>query len=289
MHTLSNNHLSISVADKGAELQSIYNHTHQLEYMWQADPLYWPKHSPVLFPIVGGLKNNQYTYQGNAYNLPRHGFARDHYFTLTEASDSLLRFALQSNEATLVNYPFHFIFEVIYTLREDVVEITFRVSNTGPNKMFFSVGAHPAFALPLVTNTTYNDYYIEFEKAENAGRWPLSAEGLLMDEPIPFLESNRKLPLDKSLFAQDAIVFKHLNSTTLHIKSEQTDHGLTILYDGFPYMGMWAAKGADFICIEPWCGIADSIHASGNIEEKKGMENLDSGDTFERTYTVQVF
>lgn len=289
MQSISNDTLTIKVADKGAELQSIYHNQHKLEYMWSGDPAYWAKKSPVLFPIVGGLKKNTYRYKGKDYQLGRHGFARDNNFELAEKTDSSLTFFLKSNEQTKTSYPFDFVFTVKYSLQENKVQITFIVEDTGSENLLFSVGAHPAFAVPLVKGTEYEDYYLHFNETEHAGRWPLSSEGLIETTPTPLLKNENRLPLQKELFYKDALVLKHLKSDEISIVSDKTSHGIKVDFAGFPYMGIWAAKDADFICIEPWYGIADSVNASGNLEEKEGINTLEPKGRFEVGYGVEVF
>lgn len=289
MHSISNATISIKVADKGAELQSIYNKQSELEYMWSGDPAFWAKKSPVLFPIVGGLKKNTYNYKGKYYQLGRHGFARDNTFDLVEKTNSSLTFSLKSNEQTKEFYPFDFVFSVKYALQENKLQVTFLVENTGSDNLLFSVGAHPAFAVPLVKGTTYEDYYLQFNKAEDAGRWPLSLDGLIETTPTPWLKNENRLPLKKELFHKDAIVFKHLTSDSISIVSDKTPHGVKVHFPGFPYIGIWAAKDANFVCIEPWRGIADSVDASGNLEEKEGINSLAANGRLEIGYSIKVF
>ncbi len=288
MHTLSNEILEIKIATRGAELQSIYNRQTQIEYMWSAGAE-WPKKSPVLFPIVGGLKNNNYTFKDKTYNLSRHGFAREMDFELINQTNNSLTFLLKENETTLLQYPFAFSFYVKYTLHTNNVHITYIVENHTEELLPFSVGAHPAFAVPLAQQTVYEDYFLEFEKTEAAPVWPLSAEGLIENNSTPFFNNERKMPLTKDLFLKDALVFKNLASKKISIKSDRTPHGLTVSFDGFSYLGIWAAKNANFVCIEPWCGIADSVTATGNLIQKEGIITLQKAESFERSFGIEVF
>ncbi|UPK67914.1 aldose 1-epimerase family protein [Chitinophaga filiformis] len=288
MPELKNEKLRVVVAEKGAELQNIVRTDLGQEYLWHAGPE-WAKKSPVLFPIVGTLKNNTYTYKGKSYTLGRHGFARDKVFTLTEQTDHQLIFALKDTADTLEVYPFHFSFHVIYSIHDTSLKVTYLVENTGKDTMYFSVGAHPAFKVPLTEGTGYEDYYLSFNEEENDGVWPLSADGLIELTPEPFLVKTHKLPLKHSLFYNDALVFKTLASNSIELKSDKSPRGLKLKYDGFPYMGIWAAKDADFVCIEPWNGIADSVNASGEITGKEGIHILEKGKHFERSWTVTVY
>jgi galactose mutarotase-like enzyme len=289
MLTIQNNHLQVSIQEKGAELQSIFHKIFNIEYLWSGDPQFWGKKSPALFPIVGTLKNNSYTYQDKAYELSRHGFARDKVFSVTAQTDESVTLSIESDDSTLAVYPFHFRFNIIYTLHQDKLTVTYEVENTGPSEMYFSVGGHPAFKLPLIGGTVYEDYELEFNKTETTGRWPLSKEGLIEKKPLPLLQNTNILPLSKALFNHDAIVLKHLQSDSVRLVSSRTQHGLRFTFIGFPYLGLWAAPGADFICIEPWCGIADNVDASSNWPDKEGLNQLAVGKMFEASWQVSFF
>jgi galactose mutarotase-like enzyme len=289
MPSISNNFISIGVATKGAELQSIFHKQHQLEYMWSGDPVYWGKHSPVLFPIVGELKNKTYQYNGKQYSLSRHGFARETEFDVTEQTESSITFSLKSNEETLEKYPFQFLFSVKYTLIENALQVRFLIENTGTDNMLFSVGAHPAFKVPLVESTSFEDYQLVFNEKETTGRWPVSPDGLIETQSHPLLEDENVLTLKKELFSADAIVLKDLKSTSISITSSKTSHGIKVNFEDFPFLGIWETKGGDFVCIEPWCGIADSVDASGNLKEKEGINTLAPLGKFEVSYLVEVF
>lgn len=286
MYTIQNDHLSIAVQAKGAELVSLYNKKEKLEYMWSGDPAFWGKHSPVLFPIIGTLKNDTYYYKDKAYHLARHGFARDMEFTVTEQTTSSIGFSLLSNAGTLQKFPFEFGFDIVYLLQQDRLTVTYRVKNSGNSDMYFSVGGHPAFKVPLVEGTDYDDYYLEFNKTENTGRWPISAEGLIETDVEPFLLNTSKLPLRKELFYRDAIVLKNLRSDTVRLRSSRHHKGIEFHFSGFPYLGIWAAKDAGFVCIEPWCGIADPVNSNQQLTEKEGINCLAPGLVFERSWSV---
>lgn len=289
MPSISNDSISINVASRGAELQSIYHRQHQLEYMWSGDPAFWGKHSPVLFPIVGELKNETYTYNGKQYNLSRHGFARDMEFEVTKHTETSITFSLRSNEETAENYPFQFIFSVRYTLDGNKLQVGFIVENTGLENMLFSVGGHPAFKVPLVEGTSFEEYQLVFNEKETVGRWPISPDGLIETHTMPLLENENVLPLKKELFASDAIVLKDLRSRSVSVKSSKTSHGLKLHFENFPFLGIWETKGGDFICIEPWCGVADSVAATGKLEEKEGINTLMPAGKFEVSYTIELF
>ena len=288
MIQLKNEQLCIQIHPKGAELQSIFHRQHRLEYLWNGNPEYWGKHAPVLFPIVGQLKNNSYSYQDKNYSLPRHGFARDLVFDLVQSDETAVTFELKSNESTLQAYPFHFSFQIKYTVIGNQLINEYLVQNTGDELMLFSVGGHPAFKVPLLEGSNYTDYYLALEQEETLARWPLQ-DGLLKTHAEPFLKEQKIIPLSHQLFANDAVVLKQLQSTFISLKSHRTRHGLTMHFEGFPYFGIWAAKEAPFVCLEPWCGIADSLYHDGALANKEGIIQLGTQETWKKSWRVEVF
>ena len=272
MFTIESDQLTIGIAAKGAELKTVFHKQNGLNYMWSGDPAYWSKTSPVLFPIVGALKEGTYIYQGKFYHLSRHGFARDKEFTVSQQSDHAIRFSIESSPETVAVYPFPFTFSIIYEVVDNVLSVTYRVHNSGDAEMLFSLGGHPAFKLPLVEGTSYDEYRLTFEKKEAAGRWPISADGLIEETSQPLLENTTDLPLSKNLFSKDAIVIKNLQSRSVQLLSNKASHGLRFSFNDFPYLGLWAAPGADFLC----------------IEQRRHHKNA-TGQTFTATWQVAFF
>lgn len=286
---LQNEQLTVGIHQKGAELFSVVHRQLGLEYMWSADPAFWPKTSPILFPIVGALKNSTYYYNGKAYTLPRHGFARDHVFSISSQSETSVTFSLKHTTETKAVFPFDFALRVQYTLQADTLSVAYFVEHLGVGAMYFSLGAHPAFKVPLAPDTAYEDHYLEFSEPETTGRWPIDREGLIEATPEPLLENSNRLPLSKSLFLRDAIVLKHLRSQHLVLRATTHGHGLAFSLKGFPYLGLWAAKQADFLCIEPWCGIADSTLHNQQLSEKEGIEQVAQGETWSRMWSARFY
>jgi galactose mutarotase-like enzyme len=288
MVTIENQELRVSIHPKGAELQSLFHKEHQLEYLWGGDPAFWGKHSPLLFPIVGTLKGNTYYYEGKAYSLPRHGFARDLEFAVESQRADAVTFLLRSDEQTRAVFPFDFELRVGYRLVSNKVSTSYQIKNPSTLPMYFSVGGHPAFRVPLVPGTEYTDYYLEFDGVEEEPRWPISKDGLIGREPLPLLQDTAVLPLRKELFAKDALVLKHLVSAGVTLRSGRTDRRLRMDLPGFPFLGIWAAPNADFVCIEPWCGIADSVDSNQQLTEKEGINELEGGGIFHRIWTASL-
>jgi galactose mutarotase-like enzyme len=280
--------LSAGICRKGAELRSLKHAKTGLEYMWQANPDFWGKHSPVLFPIVGSLKNDRYLFNGESYALPRHGFARDKVFSAHQTDDNEVVFTLEEDEEILKVYPFKFRLQLKYRLDETGLSCTYIVHNPSENALWFSVGGHPAFNVPLMPDTTYDDYYLTFNKDEPLIRWHLQ-EGLISNETSVLEATNGRLNLNPSLFHEDAIVLKNLKSTQVTLGCDKHAHGFHFDFSGFPYLGIWAAKDAPFVCIEPWCGHADTVGHNQQLTEKPGIERLGAGEYWERTWVVNVF
>jgi galactose mutarotase-like enzyme len=289
MYTIENNFLRVAIHEKGAELTSIYSKPLELEYMWNRDPAFWAKQSPVLFPIVGGLKNNTYFFNNRPYELSRHGFAREKTFSVTDQSPDSITLSLLYDEETLIAYPFEFELKIYYILNKTALTVIYEVKNLGTEEMYFSIGGHPAFKVPLLEGTYYEDHFLEFNKRENSQRWPVSPDGLIDEGPLPVFSNDSVIPLEKELFLEDALVFKDLVSNRVSLKSTKHPHGLDIDFDGFPYMGIWAAKNADFVCLEPWCGIADSVNADQQLKNKEGINKLGKDRSFSKKWKLTLW
>lgn len=285
MPKLSNSLLAIDVNLKGAELASVKHQQFDIEYIWQADPEIWGRHAPVLFPIVGRLKDDRYQVKGQSYAMGQHGLARNLEFQLKESSENQLTFRLESTEDTLKAYPFEFALEIAYQLSENQLAVHYRVSNNGIEDMPFSIGAHPGFSVPMTADGQYEDYEIYFEKIENLDRWLLE-DGLFSGQTRKVMNNSQVLPLTKGLFDEDALVFHHPESSYLVLRSQKHPHSVRMSLRGFPFLGIWAKPGAPFVCLEPWQGLADYTDADGNIYQKKGIMSLPPGQTHHCGYEL---
>ncbi|MFY8127925.1 MAG: aldose 1-epimerase family protein [Chitinophagaceae bacterium] len=281
IYSLENDYFKIDISTKGAELQSIFSKKLGVELLWQGDANFWGKRSPILFPIVGSLKNGEYEYQDKKYNLPRHGFARDMEFEFYEEIENeregkSINFVLMHTVETLKKYPFEFRFEMLYTLFDDALLVEFKVKNTSGDKpMYVSFGAHPAFNLPIFPNTNFEDYSLIFNTNETSGIFPLTNDGLIKANSIPFFKRNNKIKLHKELFYADALVFKYLQSDGIKLIHNESKKGFNFGFtSNFDFFGIWSAKNAPFICLEPWAGIADSEKTNGKLINKEGIIKL---------------
>ena len=285
MITISNDKLSVSISEKGAELQSVqYN---SLEYLWQAKAA-WTKHSPVLFPVIGELKDGKYIFENKEYKMSRHGFAWNKIFKASQASGTSAIFTLTSDEETLAIYPFSFIFKVEYKLEDSALLCTYVVENTDRKLMYFSVGGHPAFNVPLQSNLRYSDYSLKFNSDSVLKRYVVN-NGLIGDDTETILLHNNELQLEPSLFYADAIVLKHIASNQVELFSLKDEHGLKVTFDDFSYLGIWAAKDAPFVCIEPWCGVADNLDHNYQLRDKEGIIQLAVDERWQKTWTVELY
>ncbi|QDK78044.1 aldose 1-epimerase family protein [Spirosoma sp. KCTC 42546] len=288
MTTLENDHLRVSIRPKGAELTSIFHKPSGIEHLWQADAMVWGWHAPNLFPVVGGCLNNQLLIDGKTYPIERHGFTRQSLFETTESTLTHAVFSLWSSDATRIHFPYEFEFQIIYELDGPRLTITYRVVNEDEKPIFFSVGAHPAFAVPFTTGEAYEDYFIEFEQPESLETHMLSAAGYFTGETKPVPTDGRRLLLTKHLFDEDALVFKNLVSRRVVLRSDKHDHSIAVGFPEFPYLGLWAKPGASFVCIEPWLGCADSEGQPKPIEQKEAIQQVAEGKVFEAAFTIEV-
>ncbi|HVW95214.1 MAG TPA: aldose 1-epimerase family protein [Mucilaginibacter sp.] len=288
MTILENDFLKIAISTKGAQLTSFYNKKTQTEQLWQADPEVWPWHAPNLFPVVGGLINNELLVDGKAYSMGRHGFARQSEFILLENDEEHAMFSLPSNEKTLAVFPYKFDFQVLYTLIDNALRVTYKLISHDKKTVYFSVGAHPGFRVPFNEGEKYEDYYLEFEAGEKLVTHMLSADGFFNGDEHPVDAPNGKLRLTRDLFNADALVFKNLQSREVTIKSDRHDKSLSVEFPHFNYLGVWAKPGADFVCIEPWLGCADTAGKQADISQKEDIQQLEPGHVFEAAFFISV-
>ncbi len=288
IHTIQNDKLQLSVKQVGAEICSIKSMSSGKEFIWDANPDYWANHSPILFPIVGALKDGKYKYKGKEYALPQHGFMRfNKLVELIDKDADSLSFQLDENEETLMVYPFEFALNISYTLDENKVCIKHQVINPGTKDLFFSVGAHPAFKCPINDDEKYEDYYLEFEKEEFAQSHCIE-NALIGKEKVEVFNKSNVIDLHSGLFNKGARVFKDLKSTTIRLKSRKSNQSVSVHYKGWPYMGIWAKPNAPFVCIEPWLGIADGVDSNQNLETKEGIIRLAPEEWFEAEYFIEI-
>jgi galactose mutarotase-like enzyme len=288
MTTIENEILKISVREKGAELTSVYNKLTHIEHLWQASPQVWPWHAPNLFPVIGESVDKQILLDGQYYPMQRHGFARNSGFALMDTSDSDVLFSLTASKDTLQVYPYLFELKIHYQIQGNRLRVTYSVLNEDKKRMYFAIGGHPAFNVPFGRGEQYADYYLEFSQDDTLHRHLLSDNGLFTGQTEPVPLDGRKLHLSKELFSKDALVFKNLKSRKVSLQSNSHSHKLTLDYTDFNYLGIWAKPGADFVCIEPWLGCADTEGRKAEMSHKEDIKSVEPGNTFMVYFTIEV-
>ena len=286
-HTIRSGGLCATIKAQGAEMCSL-RHDDGTEFVWQAGPA-WPRHAPLLFPIVGRLANDELRHRGKTYRLTQHGFARDNRFVWAERGDSRCVMVLEDSEATRALYPFAFRLTATYALDDTGLDLTLTVTNTGKETLPASVGGHPAFNWPLQAGVTKESYALTFAQAEPS---PIRrVEGGLMRvaaEPSPV--QGTVLPLSESLFVDDAVIFDQIHSTAVRYASG--DGGgpwLTMSWRGFRELGVWSKpSGAPFLCIEPWRGYASPIGFEGEFVDKPGLMHIVPGAEEQLLFRIEV-
>ena len=279
--TIQNQAIKAVIKTKGAELSSLQKE--DKNYIWEINSEFWNKTSPILFPIVVALKNGEYFHEGKVYKLSRHGFARDFEFEVIENSENTVVFSLKSNEETLKVYPFHFELQLSYILEGNKLVVKYEIINRSSEKMYYSIGAHPAFNI----DGNFEDFSLIFDDEKDLETYKLEQDLFSGKTEILKLNGN-VLPLKYELFEEDALVFKNFATKSLTL-AKNNESVMKVSFPDFPYLGIWTKKDAPFICIEPWLGIADNANTSGKIEEKEGVQILENNSKKQIAWSVELF
>lgn len=281
--TISNGRIMATIKPDGAELCSLKNADGQ-EVLWQAGPE-WPRHAPILFPIVGRLKGDVLRHNGKTYPMTQHGFARDQRFAWTAREKTLCALSLTDNAETRAKYPFAFRLNVSYAVEGDELVIGYAVTNTGNEMLPASIGAHPAFQWPLAEGVPKEAHRIVFAQEERAPIRRLDG-GLLLPGGEATPVQGDTLALSEALFAADAMIIDPVASTSLRYTAPGAPT-ITVAWEGFPQLGIWSKpSGAPFLCIEPWHGFASPVDFDGEFGEKPGVMKIAVGAT--RTFTQRI-
>ena len=289
LYTIDNGRLKLTVDSMGAQIMNLV-WKDGTEYIWQGSPDTWKSHSPVLFPFIGRLTNNTYRYKGTVYPLTIHGFAKLNEFALIEQTDTVLAFELRSTPEIKAQYPFDFVFQVIHTLEEDTMVITYRVTNLSNEVMPFAIGGHPGFNVPLVEGEKFEDYELVFGAPCQPSRIGFTETCYVSDHDTPFaLEDGVRLPLHHDMFDDDAIVLKHA-AKEVTLRSRVSGRGVRACYPNMPYIGFWHWPKSDaaYVCIEPWSSLPSRQDIVEEFTCKSDMIQLNSGDFYENSWTVTV-
>lgn len=289
IYTLENSTIKITTSPFGGELHNLTSKIDGTEFLWNGDNEYWKYHAPILFPIVGKVKNNTYRVEDENYSLPQHGLARVSEFNMIKKTDNSITFSLFYSDKTLEVYPYKFELQIRYDLIQNGVKINYKVINKDSKEIFFSIGAHPAFMCPIMPEEKMNDYYFEFNEKETSSLLTLNAEGYFSHKRVPYLNNENIIALSKEVFKNDALVFDNLKSNKIALKSKNNNKSLTMDFTGFPYIGLWSKPtGAPFVCIEPWFGHSDFEDFSEEFKEKEGIQSLNINEEFNCSYEITI-
>lgn len=290
MHVLENECLRVEIADMGAELSRVYDKENGIERLFDANPDIWNRHAPILFPFVGKVSEGMYRIGDNEYEMKtQHGFARDLEFSCIKENAAEVTHRLAATEETKKRYPYEFELLVTHSLDEEnprKLHVNWEVKNNGCDLMYYSIGGHPAFVLPVNSKEERDDWYLEFPEKD-----ALNYIGVNPANGLAFADDLKKLPIEDGFVKfyddiYDTLIFDYQNIETVRIaRPDQTPY-VTMECGQFPFLGIWAKETGKFICLEPWAGRTDNDGFHGTLEEKVGEEKLEAGcsKTFSHSY-----
>ncbi|MFL8712305.1 aldose 1-epimerase family protein [Clostridioides sp. GD02377] len=289
MNILQNEKLIIESNNSGAELTKIFSKRYNKDILWNGNKKYWGRQSPILFPIVGKLVDNETIIEENLYSMTQHGFARDMEFEIIDKGDTFISYKLTDNESTLEKYPYSFELIINYTLKDNSINIEWIVKNTDSKDIFFSIGGHPAFNLPLFEQNDFSKYHLEFKKRSDVEKINLNTSFI---DDITFIGNLKNLQLSPELFKNDALIYTNIDEVS--ICNNDGGKYITLSMQDFPLVGIWTPyysetnSTAPFLCIEPWYGLADSIHSNKIYKDKKFINKLGKGKIFTASYSINI-
>ena len=288
MEELRNEHLVLRISEHGAELQSIQDATGK-EYLWQADEKYWPRHSPLLFPIVCGLWENTYRIDGFGYRMERHGFARDMDFTLINKTPERVTFALHDSPETHRAYPYHFNLAVTYRLDKNMIHVIWHVENTDRNEIHFQIGGHPAFNLPDVKEGEPMNGTLKFDNEETLERLVGNVGGCIRPGRYALDTEKGYWTFTEKSFDEDAVIIDKSQVHQISLLDKKRKPVVTVGFKS-PAVGIWSpyGKNAPFVCIEPWYGLHDTVSYQGDFRQKHLMNHLQPGASFMAEDTITI-
>jgi galactose mutarotase-like enzyme len=284
--TISNAKLSARVIDTGAELKSLTEHSTGTEYIWQSDPAWWTGAAPILFPIIGGLKNGEYHYRGQTYSMGGHGIVRKAEWKMIASDAVSATFEIVSSDETQKTYPFDFALRASFTLEDSSLAVRYEVRNTGKDEMYFSIGSHPALNLPFAGGYPEH-YYFHFSRPENMERY-FYKDGMHLNETEPIFNNSRQIFVTSTMFDRGPIIFKDPASESVTIVTSRNTRRVRVRTEGVEFLALWAPPGAPFACIEPWHGVMDNIDTDGDFTTKEGIMSLNAGGTYTTGYWIDI-
>ena len=285
---LENEVATAVIKEFGAELCSFIIKKTGIQYIWYGDGKYWNRHAPVLFPIVGSLKDKKYNCCNKTFEMGQHGIARDMPFEVITKEKTKAVFELKSDDKTKEKYPFEFIFHIIYTLEATNLKIEYYVKNTDNQTIYFGVGGHPAFNTPLTQDITFDDYYVDVSEKQ-LERIPLIGG---LSDPKNQKMTESKIKVSRESFKDDAIIYDLKGKNTiLTLKTDKNEHGVTLETVDAPFVGVWSPypKNALFVCLEPWWGLADNVDTNQDYTTKFGINKLEEKKEWSKYYVLKFF
>jgi len=270
----------------GAEIKSFSNGADEI--IWPGTPAIWDGSAPILFPVIGRLKNGGYDWRGRHWEMPKHGLVRKQEWPVIRQKSDHAIFRTVANDFTRTYYPGEFIFDVEFRIVNNTLTVSYEITNTDVDELLFSVGSHPGINLPLA-NTCLEDYYLELNREENCPVHRLTSSGLLATRSEKTLCGKIVIPLTEELFRDDALFLLGINSDVITVGNRRTGRRVAVHTGGVPDLGLWAKPGAPYVCIEPWFGYDDLENHDGIFEHKPGIKRLVPGEHFTCTYSIQTF
>ncbi len=288
-HTIENEQVRCEIDSHGAELKSLVRKSDGREIMWNADPAYWSRTSPVLFPFVGGVRNNTYRHEGKEYAMSQHGFARDMEFALDSEEKDEIWFVLSDSEESLVKYPFRFRLRIGYRLEKASLKVMWEVDNTNANRMWFSIGAHPGFAVQELSGHAFYLYDKANKPVSEIRNRIFGTGGCVTDRTEKISVPEGKIDISEVLFDNDALVLENSQTGRVELKDGDNELIVAVSFDA-PLVGLWSPphKNAPFVCIEPWYGRCDSESFEGELKDRDYEQGLEAGETFRSKYVISV-
>ena len=293
MEYIENDFLKIAVSDHGAELSSIYDKKREKELLWQADPAFWNRHAPILFPFVGNVVNDEYRYNGKTYHMSSHGFARDMDFEFAGKTSDSISFKLKATSQTLEKYPFDFELVVTHKLIANSIIVIWEVKNSSENEpMFYSIGGHPAFRCHINDNEKRTDYKVKFKDKNELSYVLIIQETREVDHENPTVLPLKDSYLDitEHIFDKDALIFDDNQVREVSLCTPDGKPYITMNCEGFPSFGLWSkpSSEAHYVCLEPWIGRCDNKGFRGELPEKYGVQRLEACSSRTISYKITV-
>ncbi len=280
-YCIENEWLKVTIKEFGCEISSIYSKADGFEYLWQGNPDVWSGQAPILFPIIGRLLNDRYSFNKKEYEMQKHGFARKMQWSFLSRTEDSISFILSDNDETMKVYPFHFDLIVTYILKGNKLTVKHEVINKNDTTMYFSLGAHPAFRCKVGDK-------LVFDQNENLDVMKIDlVNSLLLDNTVPFLQNEKAITITDDLFNEDALIFKNVKSENITLFSDSFNKKIKFNLGKAPYLGIWAKPKAEYVCIEPWFGVNDSHEKKDDISKKVGINPLSPESHFEFCWSAE--